>query len=185
MLLYFFYNNKKMPCTPSTSTKIKNRKIANDVFITPKELALAHINFIPDKYKQDNCVWLDPCKNSGSYYNQFPSNVSKYWTEILENRDFLKYIADDSFDVIIQNPPYSILDDWIAKNIEINAECCSFLIGLQNLPARRIEMFEDAFYALTKMKMLKVWKWYGMSVLVNFEKTDKKSIIEIDRTIYK
>ena len=46
-------------------------------------------------------------------------------------------------------------------------------------------MFEEAGYALTKMKMLKVWKWYGMSVLVNFEKTDKKSIIEIDRTIYK
>ena len=33
------------------------------------------------------------------------------------------------------------------------------------------------------MKMLKVYSWYGMSVLVNFEK-EKESIIEFDRKIY-
>ena len=46
-------------------------------------------------------------------------------------------------------------------------------------------MFEVAGYKLTKMKMLKVFKWYGMSVLVNFEKTTSNSIIEIDRKVYK
>jgi hypothetical protein len=77
------------------------------------------------------------------------------------------------------------MDKWIQKNIELQPKCCSFLIGLGNLTARRIEMFEVAGYKLTKMKMLKVFKWYGMSVLVNFEKTTSNSIIEIDRKVYK
>ena len=33
-----------------------------------------------------NCVWLDPCKNSGSYYNQFPSECGKDYCEILEDK---------------------------------------------------------------------------------------------------
>jgi hypothetical protein len=169
----------------SVSHKIKNRKKANDVFITPLELAKVHIDFIPDEYKEDNDMWLDPCKNDGSYYNQFPEQVCKDYCEILEDKDFLEYPNLLDIRVIIQNPPYSIIDKWIAKNIELQPDCCSFLIGLQNLTARRIQMFEDAGYKLTKMKMLKVWKWYGMSVLVNFEQTSQDSIIEIDRKVYK
>ena len=169
----------------SVSHKIKNRKTANDVFITPLELAKAHIDFIPDEYKTDTDIWLDPCKNNGSYYNQFPDNVTKEYCEILDNKDFFDYESPLGVDVIIQNPPYSIIDKWIAKNIELKPMCCSFLIGLQNLTARRIEMFENAEYKLTKMKMLKVFKWYGMSVLVNFEHSSLDSIIEIDRKVYK
>ena len=58
------------------------------------------------------------------------------------------------------------------------------LIGLNNLTARRIDMLELAGYSLTKMRMLKVWKWYGMSVLVNFER-NKEPIIEVDRKVYR
>ncbi len=167
----------------SVSHSIKNRKKANDVFITPRELSKVHIDFIPDKYKWSTSdIWLDPCKNSGSYFDQFPESVVKNWCEILDNRDFFDCQCKPT--VIIQNPPYSIIDKWIQKNIELQPKCCSFLIGLGNLTARRIEMFEEAGYKLTKMKMLKVYKWYGMSVLVNFEKTTSNSIIEIDRKIY-
>jgi hypothetical protein len=159
------------------SHKIKNRKESNDVFITPLELAKKHIDLID--YKPDD-IWLDPCKNNGSYYNQFP-NDNKDYCEILEGKDFLEY--DSYVDIICQNPPYSILNKWIEQNIKLNPRVISFLIGIGNLTHKRIQILENAGYGLTKMKMLKVHLWYGMSCIVVFEK-GKKSIIEYDRKRY-
>lgn len=160
------------------SHKIKARENAKDIFITPLDLAKKHIDMI--EYKQ-NDKWLDPCKNNGSYYNQIPSD-NKDWCEVLDNKDFFTY--DGKPDIIIQNPPYSIIDKWIKKNIELNPRVISLLIGVGNLTARRVEMLEDAGYGLTKMKILKVFRWYGMSVCVVFEK-NKQSIIEYDRKVFK
>jgi len=164
--------------TTEISRKIKNRKKANDVFITPLELAKKHIDMI--EYKDDD-IWLDSCKNDGAYYNQFPNDIKDY-CEILEGKDFFDY--DSYVDIIIQNPPYSLMDKWIKKNIELNPRVISFLIGIGNLTTRRIEFLENAGYGLTKMKMLKVYDWYGMSCIVVFEK-GKESIIEYDRNVYR
>ena len=98
----------------SSSHTIKKRKNANDIFITPLELAKKHIDLIP---YNENDMWLDPCKNDGSYFNQFPTDNKEY-CEILEDKDFFNYQGEP--DIIIQNPPYSVLDIWIKKNIELN-----------------------------------------------------------------
>lgn len=161
-----------------TNHSIKKRKEANDVFITPLDLAKKHIEMIEHR---DNELWLDPCRNNGSYFNQFP-NENKEWCEVLDDKDFFTY--EGKPDIIIQNPPYSILNDWIKKNIELKPRIISFLIGLGNLTAKRIETIENAGYGLVKMRMLKVWKWFGMSVIVVFER-DKESIIELDRKVYR
>ncbi len=162
----------------NTGHKIKLRKTPNDVFITPLDLAKKHIELI--EFDKDE-VWLDPCKNNGNYYNQFPTENKEY-CEILEDKDFLEYNGNP--DIIVQNPPYSIIDKWIKKNIELNPRIISMLIGINNLTARRIEFLKEAGYGLTKLTMLKVYKWYGMSYLVVFEK-NKESIMEIDRKVYK
>ena len=162
----------------NTGHKIKARTVSNDVFITPLDLAKKHIDMIDNI---DGELWLDPCKNSGNYYNQFPTDNKKY-CEIQEGIDFFKY--EGKPDVIIQNPPYSILDKWFKKNIELNPRIISLLIGVNNLTARRIEWMKEANYGLTKLTMLKVYKWYGMSYLVVFEK-GKESIMNIDRKVYK
>ena len=49
----------------SRCNNIKSRPKPNDVFITPVELAKKHIDMID--YEEDD-LWLDPCKNNGSYY---------------------------------------------------------------------------------------------------------------------
>ena len=162
----------------NTGHKIKSRIFSNDVFITPLDLAKKHIVMIDNI---DGELWLDPCKNNGNYYNQFPTE-NKQYCEIQEGKDFFKY--DGKPDVIIQNPPYSILDKWFKKNIELNPRIISLLIGVNNLTARRIEWMKEANYGLTKLTMLKVYKWYGMSYLVVFEK-NKESIMNIDRKVYK
>ena len=160
-----------------TGHSIKKRTSPNDVFITPMDLAKSHIDMIDTVGGE---MWLDSCKNSGSYFNQYPGD-NKQYCEILEDIDFFDY--QGSPDVICDNPPYSILDRWFKKVISLNPRVYSCLIGINNLTARRIEWFEQAGYGIKRLKMLKVQKWYGMSVIVVFEK-DCESIMEIDRKVY-
>ena len=163
------------------SHNIKKRTKANDVFITPLEIAKQQIQL---HNINDNDLWLDPCRNNkeGSYFNNFPQNVRKDWCEILEGKDFFEY--DGNIDIICGNPPYSLMDKWIKKTLKLNPKEFSLLIGIGNLTTRRIEIIENAGYGLSKMKMLKIYDWYGMSCIVVFEK-NKKSIIEYDRKVYK
>tara|TARA_R110000824_G_scaffold285390_2_gene473588 strand:+ start:71 stop:586 length:516 start_codon:yes stop_codon:yes gene_type:complete len=165
--------------TSTISHSIKNRKVAKDVFITPRALAKQHIDFVNSTPNDD---WLDPCRNNenGSYYSQMPEG-RRDWCEIIEGVSFFDYSNNPN--IICCNPPYSILDKWIKKCIELNPRIISMLIGVGNLTARRIEWFEKAGYSLNKLRMLKVQKWYGMSYLVHFEK-NSDSIMEIDRKVW-
>ena len=162
----------------SISHKIKKRKVANDVFITPPELAKKCID--RHTYNEGD-IWLDSCKNNGSFYNQFPTE-NKDYCEILEEKDFFDY--DKEVDIIAQNPPYSILNKWIDKCISITRKEIGLLIGINNLTARRIETFNKAGFYLKSYIMFKVYSWYGMSCYVIFSREINENIIDIDRKIY-
>ncbi len=161
-----------------TNDKIKKRIIPNDIFITPLQLAKNHIDMIT--YINDD-IWYDPFKNNGSYYNQFP-NKNKLWSEILDGKDFFKF--NENIDIICSNPPYSLMDKVLKKSIELNPHTISYLIGINNLTTKRIEYMENAGYYITKIHITKVYKWFGMSVIVIWEK-NKNSIIDYDRNIWR
>ena len=164
--------------------KIKQRKSPRDVFITPTELALSHIKWSmghdidSELYKEFNIGTkvLDPCCYSinGSYIKTLRDlNFDVDYCEITMGKDFLEYTGrEDGEDtnVIIGNPPYSFLDKWLEKSVEFQPQIISYLIGQGNLTSRRIEFMNKNGYSLTKCKMLKVYKWYGMSYLVHFQK---------------
>jgi hypothetical protein len=163
----------------STSTAIKKRETPNDVFITPPKLAKYHIDMI--EYNSTD-IWYDPFKNTGNYYNQFP-NDNKKWTEILDNKDFFAF--DEKVDIICSNPPYSIIDDILKKSVELKPHTISYLIGINNLTAKRIEFMENNNYFISKIHICKVWKWYGMSIIVVWTNNINKSIIGYDRVVWK
>ena len=87
---------------------------------------------IDEKYR--NLVWYDPFKNSGSYYNQFPSD-NKKWSEILENKDFFDF--NEEVDVIVSNPPYSMIDKVLEKSVSLKPMIISYLLGINNLTAKK------------------------------------------------
>jgi len=161
-----------------TNDKIKKRIIPNDIFITPLQLAKNHIDMI--QYNKDD-IWYDPFKNNGSYYNQFP-NKNKLWTEILDGKDFFEF--NENVNIICSNPPYSLMDKVLKKSIELKPHTISYLIGIHNLTTKRIEYMENSGYYITKIHLTKVYKWFGMSVIVIWEK-NKNSIIDYDRNIWK
>lgn len=160
------------------STNIKKRENSNDIFITPLNLAKTQINMI--NYNEDD-IWLDPFKNNGSYYNQFPTN-NKVWTEILDRKDFFDF--NERVDIICSNPPYSMIDKILDKCINLNPRIISFLIGIGNFTTKRLEKMTNAGYGLTKIHYCKVFKWYGMSMIIQFEK-NKENIVSFDRTIWR
>jgi hypothetical protein len=163
-----------------TSHSIKNKVTPNDVYITPPELAKYAIDMI--KFKT-NDIWYDPFKNSGNYYNQFPTDKKKY-SEILENRDFFDF--NEQIDIICSNPPYSCLNKVIEKSINLNPRVIQYLIGINNLTAKRIEYFNNNGYSLTKIHMCKFFSWFGMSIIVQFEKKKNvQNIISYDRIVWR
>ena len=159
------------------SHKIKNRETVNDVFITPLTLAKCAIDMVGTVEGK----WFDPFKATGNYYNQFPTE-NKEWCEITEDLDFFDY--NESVDVICSNPPSSILDKVFKHSVSLNPKIINYLIGRNNLTPKRIEFFNDNGYYLTKMEIFKVYKWYGMSIIVQFEK-GAENIISFNRTIWK
>jgi hypothetical protein len=165
----------------SISHTIKQRENANDVFITPLELAKTHIDMCGGTADD---IWYDPFKNSGSYYNQFPAeSAGKEWSEILEGKDFFEYEGKPT--IICSNPPYSMIDRVLEKSVSLKPRVISYLLGIGNLTARRMEMMEKAGYKIKALHMCKVFKWYGMSVCVVWDNTIEKSIFSFDRTVWK
>ena len=161
---------------------IKRRQTARDVFITPKALAMQHIAETANFCSNSAC-WFDPFKNSGSYYDQFPSD-NKKWCEILENRDFFTYDVGH-VDVICSNPPYSLMDKVFERSREYNPDIISYLIGVNNLTTKRMEEMNKEGYALVYVKMLKVMSWFGMSFICIWKKCDAPNVIQYDRKIWK
>ena len=116
-------------------------------------------------YKKDD-IWYDPFKATGHYYEQFPTE-NKEWSEIDQGRDFFKF--NKQIDIICSNPPYSIMNNVIRHSVALKPRIIQYLIGIINLTPRRIQMFEEAGYGLTKLHLCKVHQWYGQSCIVLFE----------------
>lgn len=164
--------------TSKINHDIKRRKEPKNVFITPIPLAMLHISFI-DPHIGD--VWYDPFRGSGSYYNHFPKHTINRWSEILDGRDFYQFT--EKVDVICSNPPYSEIDRVLQKSVELKPRVISYLLGINNITTRRIEYMEKSGYFITKLHLCKVFKWFGMSCIVVWEK-DKTGIISYDRKVW-
>ena len=73
---------------------------------------------------------IDPCRGEGAIYDNLPTCL-KLWCEITEGREFFNY--DEEADIIVCNPPFSLLTRWLYKSIYINPKKMVFVIGLLNL----------------------------------------------------
>jgi hypothetical protein len=67
--------------------------------------------------------------------------------------------------------------------IQLKPTVVSYLIGINNLTARRLEMMETAGYTLTKLHVSKVRQWFGMSVIVQWERGGT-ACVTYDRVVW-
>ena len=165
---------------------IKKRESANDVFYTPVDLVKIHLNYIKN-YVDENDIIYDPFFGTGNYYNNyneiFDKNNTFDYSEITLGKDFFEYNKD--VNIICSNPPYSIIDKVLHKSVSLNPHTISYLIGSNNLTNKRIEYMNNNGYYLDKMYFTKIYKWFGMSLIVVFTKKSKKNCVDYDRTVWR
>lgn len=168
----------------SVGHKIKNKDKPNDVFYTPLNLVKKHLEIIKP-FVKDKDIILDPFYGDGAYHNLFKDYFKDNtfdFTEIELKKDFFKY--DKNVDIIVSNPPYSCINEVLEHSIKLKPRIISYLIGINNLTAKRIEYMNNNGYKMVNVHMVKVFKWYGMSLIVTFSK-DGENCINYDRIIYK
>lgn len=168
-----------------TNHKIKQRETPNDVFYTPLNLVKKHLELVKP-FVKDNDKILDPFFGEGAYHNLYKDyylNNTFDFTEITLNKDFFNY--NTPVDIIISNPPYSIINKVLEHSIKLKPKVISYLIALHNLTTKRIEYMNQNGYILKELCMLKVNSWFGMSSIVIFVKENGDNCISFDRTIYK
>ena len=149
--------------------EIKNRKEANDRIYTPKPVALKMIEMC--NLKEGDTV-LDPSYGGGVFYDNLPEYVNKEWCEIDKGKDFFEY--DKKVDFIIGNPPYSTLNKWLDKTMDLTDKFC-YILGF-NLTDTRLKKITERGYGITRMHIIDIDWWFGHSFIVLFEK-NKPSII--------
>lgn len=154
--------------------KIKHRKIPNDEFYTPEKLVWRLMKLVP--LKEDDSV-LDSAVGNGVFYNNFPKHTINQATD-----DFFGFIT--KYDWLITNPPYSKLDKWLEHSCKRARKGFAYLLGLHNLTPRRIEMCEKEGFGITKIHLCKVFKWFGISAFIIWQK-NKKGIINYDRKVWR
>ena len=164
--IYIIMANKSVA---KKMSDIKNREKSNDIYYTPELLAKEILSLFDFKDKE---ILLDPCKGKGAFFNNYPNNTINEWCEISDNKDFLEY--NKKVDYIITNPPYSILNKFIDKSIEVSNIGFGFLLHQHALTLSRFKKLKNNGFYLTKYHQCKVWKWYGHQIFVFFEKENKK-----------
>ena len=150
-----------------TNHDIKHRTKPNDEFYTPRLLAMELFPKVPIKAYD---IIMDNAFGTGNFY--FGGYKSK---------DFFN--DDRVVDWYITNPPYSCLDAWLEKSCNARRGF-AYLLGINNLTAKRIQDCEKRGFYITHIHLCKVFKWFGMSAFVIWEK-NKKGIIGYDRTVWK
>jgi hypothetical protein len=167
--------------SPATSHSIKQRTIAKDVFYTPLTVVKNHLDLIKGK---PNEIWYDPFYGKGIYHNNFPTE-NKVYTEITMNKDFFEF--NDKVDLIVSNPPYSILDEVLKHSVELKPRIISYLLREGSVTPKRMEYMKSQGYGLVSLYTCKVYQWYGMSQIYTFEKdaTWDSCKILFDRTVHR
>ena len=145
---------------------IKHREKPNDNFYTPIKLAKTLFDLVPAEKKD---LIMDNAYGTGNFY--FKGLYSK---------DFFN--DNRIVDWYITNPPYSCLEEWLKKSCKAK-KGFAYLFGLHNLTPRRIEICENEGFYITKIYLCKVFKWFGISAFIIWEK-NKKGIINYDRIVH-
>lgn len=167
-----------------TGKKIQKRDNPNDVFITPDTLVEEHFQLV-NPYLRENDSVLDPCCHiTQKYFNKFNHDYEADFCEITMDKDFMEYGGTP--DVICGNPPYSMIDAFLDKSIDLNPRVISYLIGFSNITTKRLEKMEKAGYTAVEFNLTKVYKWYGMSLLIVWVKDfDGKPCVGFDRKVHR
>jgi len=143
---------------------------------TPIELAkdlLKYLDIIPSD------TLLEPFKGEGAFYDSFPINNTKYFTEIEEDLDYKSFV--NNVDWVISNPPFKINEKnsfifLLNHFTSIATKGIAFLVNdncFSSLTPLRLKVINDKGWYINKIVVCSVKKWRGRYFFIIFKKVNK------------
>ena len=167
----------------------KNDSLANKVekdatiVMTNPSMATDLISLIP---LIDGDVIIEPCKGTGSFYNNFPKNTINMFCEINEGIDYLDFNGE--VDYTISNPPFvprKLFWNFQCKAMETTRKAIYWLINISPLnvftPKRLNEMKSKGWY-INDFHIVSDKRWFGRYVWMRISKTNTQTITWCDKT---
>jgi hypothetical protein len=145
---------------------------------TPADLAKDLILSLP---LSETDRLYEPFMGEGAFYNNFPSQNPKDWSEIEQGRDYKDYQGE--FDWVITNPPFRLetgtkrvnsffyLLDYYSKKAKKGIAFLGNDRCFCTLTPKRLKALNDAGWYLTKITVCSVKKWRGRYFFIVFQKT--------------
>jgi len=142
---------------------------------TPRELAKLLIEKVD---LQDGDVVLEPFRGEGAFYDNFPANVVKEWTELEEGKCYTSY--EGMIDWVISNPPFRLetgvkrvnafwyLLDYYTNKVNKGIAFLANDACFGTLTPKRIKMLNDKGWYLKKMITCSIKKWRGRYFFIIF-----------------
>lgn len=162
-----------------TNAMNNSRTRKNDIFYTPKLLAMEIIGMIP---LEDNDRVLDPFRGKGAFYDQYPENINKSWCEITDGKDFFEY--NDKVDWIISNPPFSIFTKVFEHSVKICEKGFCYIMGNFNLTAKRLLIAKENGFILTHIEPFYVKNWFNFTCFVLIFQKNASNICKLSKITY-
>jgi hypothetical protein len=146
---------------------------------TPEELAKKLI--LEVELKEGDKV-LEPFKGEGSFYNNFPNNIEKFYTEIEEGKDFREF--KEEVDWVISNPPFRLQNGakrenaffQIVKHFSTQVRKGMAFLGndycLSTLTPKRLKELNQQGLYINKIFVCNVKAWRGRYFFIIFKKTN-------------
>ena len=123
-----------------SATNRGSERLDRDKYQTPEPAVQAVLPFFA--WPHISSV-LEPCRGDGNIWHLIPTGPKRYWCEIEEGRDYLKYRPRREFDLILTNPPYSLAVEFLMKSLA-EAKTVSYLVRLNFLGSiDRYEILND------------------------------------------
>jgi len=149
---------------------------------TPENLVKELIKYVP---LSENMKVLEPFRGEGAFYNNFPENIIKDWTEIKEGKDYKDYdFNTNKIDWVITNPPFRIekknalwlLIDFFSQKVN---KGIAFLVNDRihgTLTPLRLQILKDRGFYINKIVVCSVKKWRGRYFFIIIEKKENMFI---------
>lgn len=169
------------PTNVQNANLVRAREVRRDVYYTPDSLVRIHLSKIAT---EDRLVILEPAYGKGAYYNQFPTffpNSTYLHCEIEQGTDFLEYEGVPP-DIIVTNPPFSLLDKFFEKMIQLRPRVISVLLNMYAVTPCRIRRFNQHGYYLSDYHLTRVDRWFGVSCIITLRRDIDSNCISFDCT---
>ena len=135
-----------------------------------------------------NDVLYEPFKGLGAFYNNFPEENPKLWTEIEEGRDYKD--MNEEYDWVLTNPPFTLemvegkrvnsfwfFVDYFSQNARKGMAflCNDNCFG--TLTPKRLQLLKERRWSITGLTVCSIKKWRGRYFWIVFKRnpTDDES----------